>query len=279
MKPRSKTLDPAILEQIIGTGSGRAVTVPTSPKKIFTALNGKSFIKMGSDNVVRLYSSENLVFSTWVFKYNEQKKAYQIQVFPITDGYLTAASNGDAITTNNTGASNQFWLITDAGSRFVYIENQGNGRVLDVSGSGTADGTKVILYPKGGSSNQKFRIGANPPGVSPEAIFLEESYSKNAPLPGQSARSGPDFLEGYAAKYTAHLYFVPLQGASGSIFIKRDISGGGTDSGAGWVIMESGRGTYLNVPSVTSTGVRGLYAADPRYFSQGEVRFDVYRHY
>jgi len=83
MKPRSKTLDPAILEQIIGTGSGRAVTVPTSPKKIFTALNGKSFIKMGSDNVVRLYSSENLVFSTWVFKYNEQKRLTRFKCFQL----------------------------------------------------------------------------------------------------------------------------------------------------------------------------------------------------
>ncbi|NWA11730.1 RICIN domain-containing protein [Pseudomonas gingeri] len=163
MKKNIETPDSATSNQAFEHGSARAVTIPNTPVKIFTALNRVSFLHFyGADhNEIRITKKGNTAFQYWLFKYSEQAKAYQIQCFPF-NAYMTAAGGGDVIATEDSGADNQFWTITDAGGHFVYIENLQYKKVLEVSRSSTEDDTYVLLDRKLWTNSQMFMLGAEP---------------------------------------------------------------------------------------------------------------------
>ncbi|WP_238702760.1 RICIN domain-containing protein [Bacillus thuringiensis] len=60
--------------------------------------------------------------------------------------------------TPNEKKEEHYWKLKRAGAGYVYVENLKNGHVLDIMGSGTGNGTNLIVYNRTGTTNQKFKI-------------------------------------------------------------------------------------------------------------------------
>ncbi|PGL22343.1 enterotoxin C [Bacillus thuringiensis] len=130
--------------------------------QLFSALNNSSVIDMNrSTNNVTLWSNNGGNHQKWKLVYDSNKKAYQIK--SVTNENLILAWNdyqgsNNVFATPNQYYEEHYWLVEDAGNGYFYLKNKKNSRYLDVTGSGTKDGTNVIVYPFTASNNQKFKL-------------------------------------------------------------------------------------------------------------------------
>lgn len=130
--------------------------------QLFSALNNSSVIDLNqSTNNVTLWSNNGSNNQKWKLVYDSNKKAYQIK--SVTNENLILAWNDyqgsdNVFATPNQYYEEHYWLVEDAGNGYIYLKNKKNSRVLDVTGSGTKNGTNVIVYPFTASNNQKFKL-------------------------------------------------------------------------------------------------------------------------
>lgn len=77
----------------------------------------------------------------------------------VLDVEKSSISNGANVSIySNNNTINQQWIIKDAGDGYYNIISNCGGNYLDVAGSSTQNGTKVLLWESTGNKNQKFRF-------------------------------------------------------------------------------------------------------------------------
>ncbi|WP_248769411.1 RICIN domain-containing protein [Pseudomonas sp. MWU12-2345] len=159
MSKSTDTPDSTTSDQAHTYGSNRAVTIPTGPVKICTALNEAFFLefKSAEDNAIKIISTATSLFPLWVFKPSSIVGAYEIQFFTAPSMYIATGQSGQDVVANTWGSS---WDIWDAGDGLVYIQQIGYGRVLSVWGGGAFEGNRIVLNERGGITAQKFRLKA-----------------------------------------------------------------------------------------------------------------------
>ena len=105
---------------------------------------------------------------------NQSQKSHQIwQVTKLSNGYykITAENSGLALNNHNgadtTGNPITLWEYSgfcqefkfrDAGNGYYIIQPKGTSGVLDVCGGGSANNTKIWLYPYNGTASQKWKL-------------------------------------------------------------------------------------------------------------------------
>ncbi|MDD1012268.1 hypothetical protein [Pseudomonas rubra] len=112
------------------------------------------------------------------------------------------------------------------------------------------------------------------PGLPAGAVlFASNAQSSNTVLPGQSNRSGPNFIgTGPRGNWT---YYVVSKGVTGSMIMRGDLPG--NDSQFGRIVIERANTAY-SISMSRPINLRGFYASNPQNFSNTEMRFDVYYH-
>src|SRR5450830_914011 len=134
MKKSTNTPEPETPDQALEDGSVEALSLPAEPRKIFTALNEKSFLfhHSASNPDLRITTRDNLLFALWTFNTTESSPVGvwrgEIQCFPF-NAYMTAKGT-DVVVTEKNGGNNQIWTIRRSGSRFVTIESSVSRYVL-----------------------------------------------------------------------------------------------------------------------------------------------------
>ncbi|ANN35658.1 hypothetical protein BK704_34240 [[Bacillus thuringiensis] serovar konkukian] len=130
--------------------------------QMVSALNNSSVIDLNqSNNNVTLWSNNRGNNQKWRLIYDSNKKAYQIK--SVTNENLILAWNdyqgsNNVFATPNRGYEEHYWIVEDAGNGYFYLKNKKNSKYLDVTGSGTANGTNIIVWDYHGSNNQKFKL-------------------------------------------------------------------------------------------------------------------------
>jgi len=149
---------------------GVNVSVPNAVYKIHSNLDNSMIVDMSltessaSTHNVKLYSNSSATESTW--KFYSIQVTRDLSMYLITNGRNNLAlgkspyyeDEENAIASRNDWRSSQLWLLKDAGGGSVYLENQWASDVLDVRGGSTSNNTNIIVYPYGGSSNQRFKL-------------------------------------------------------------------------------------------------------------------------
>ncbi|KAA0760661.1 hypothetical protein DT250_24520 [Bacillus sp. AR2-1] len=138
--------------------------VPEGPYQIVTALNNSSVVDLAQKsqgvvgNIVQIYGNGYGTNQKWNLVYNASKDAYQIKNRSNENIVLTWISrDSSAEGVPNNSYYSQYWVIKDAGNGYFYLENYENSNlVLDVPN--TTNGTKVLVKPFNGSTNQKFKF-------------------------------------------------------------------------------------------------------------------------
>lgn len=238
--------------------------------QIFTALNNRSVVDMdpGTKNV-HLWENGNAANQKWKVVYDSSKKEYQIKNIANENLVLTwddLVGSNNVIAAPNQQLATQYWIIADAGSRFVYLKNKKDPyKVLDVSGGGTENGRNIIVWNYTGGINQKFRLDT---GTGTLAAQIESLYH---PQSGQKSRSSNNFSLNHLAEGTRVGVRIEGEGfASLSFNIARDVSGG-TDR----TIWSNVCDDYiLTIPSGDNSK---LYIANPSgYTSNGTFLVKFY---
>ena len=114
------------------------------------------------------------------------------------------------------GSASQLWTFVDAGSGYYYIQNVGDGKVMDVNSKSTADSASIDIYQNNGGTNQQFqRISTN------GAYMIENKNSGKAfDISGAVTTNGGILIQ-YAAS-----------GSNNQLFTLTAVSSGNTSSGA-----------------------------------------------
>ncbi|WP_103499129.1 MULTISPECIES: RICIN domain-containing protein [Pseudomonas] len=143
---------------------GPSVRVPDGAYKIYTHLTNINLISMvmsGNPHAVNLWHENSEPQSEWYIEYNSVNDAYRIINQRYTFLILTVVNNSEVYADDPQIPLHlkHFWIFKSAGIKDVYfIESKLNLNVLDVEGSGMADGTRIIAWPYKGSANQKFKL-------------------------------------------------------------------------------------------------------------------------
>ena len=130
--------------------------------QMVSALNNSSVIDLNqSNNNIILHHNKNGNNQKWKLVYDSNKSAYQIK--NIANENLVLAWNdfggsNNVFATPNRQYEEHYWIVEDAGYGYFYLKNKKNSKYLDVTGSGTANGTNVIVYNFTGNNNQKFKL-------------------------------------------------------------------------------------------------------------------------
>ncbi|MGG5742196.1 delta endotoxin C-terminal domain-containing protein, partial [Bacillus cereus group sp. IBL03679] len=140
--------------------------LPVTPGiyQIVTALNNSSVVDMDpSTKNVHLWQNGNAANQKWRFVYDSGQGAYQIKNIADENLVLTwQRSEGDNVrAVSNANRPEQYWIIQQSvvDTEYVFLQNKSNQtRVLDVSGSGTANGTNIGVYTNNGTTNKKFKL-------------------------------------------------------------------------------------------------------------------------
>lgn len=154
LKEFTASIDENNLEEVI---------IPNDQYYIVSALDSSKVVDMvtGNNNVV-LHSKHGDKNQQWNFVYNSSKQAYQISSEWTTGIRLVLAFSPGAenvfVTPVNLTKEEQYWKLRRAGNGYLYLENKGNGLVLDVKGSSTTNGTNIVLFNRTGTTNQKFKL-------------------------------------------------------------------------------------------------------------------------
>ncbi|EJR94916.1 insecticidal delta-endotoxin Cry8Ea1 family protein [Bacillus mycoides] len=153
------------------TGSGTLIIdkiefIPLNPiempYQIISALNNSSVVDLNLANGnVTLWSDTGDDNQKWRFVFDPSKHAYQIKSVTNESLVLTwqEAQGVKVNAAPNLGLPEQYWIVEDAGDGNAYLRNKKDqNRVLDVSGSTTANGTDILAWGFKGSTNQKFQL-------------------------------------------------------------------------------------------------------------------------
>ena len=103
--------------------------------------------------------------NSWTFQYDKEKKAYMITNRQGDHPGILASDWGSkehsyVFATNDTANKPEhYWTLEPAGDGYYFIHNNAlPGKVLDITGNNTANGTKINLFDKNGQNNQKFKL-------------------------------------------------------------------------------------------------------------------------
>jgi hypothetical protein len=129
-------------------------------------------------------STSDAVSSTWI-NGQQQHWAFEPVGFPPvysishvqTGWYLQydrngSAGAGDQISPTDASRS-QLWFLESIGDEGGYVIRsvEDDNKVLDLSGSGTADGTPVIAYNYHGGTNQQWQITASDDPNEDQSVY------------------------------------------------------------------------------------------------------------
>ena len=173
---------------------------------------------------VQIYTSNSTFNQKWSVKLvSGRKNAYTIESL-CSGKFLASVGSNVVQSAYDQNSQNQMWtpVQVDAGS--VVLQNVGTGKVLDVNGGNTTDGTNVQIYDENGSLAQKF-------------IFREAKAVKSATY---VFHSGANFNQ-----------VMDLNGSSGQDGANVT---SWASSGAGnqkWNVNDNGDGTYRISSAVT----------------------------
>ncbi|PFK27805.1 binary toxin-like calcium binding domain-containing protein [Bacillus cereus] len=137
-------------------------TIHSGTYQMVSALNNSSVIDLNqSNNNIILHQNKNGNNQKWKLVYDSNKSAYQIK--NIANENLVLAWNdyqgsNNVFATPNRQYEEHYWIVEDAGYGYFYLKNKKNSKYLDVTGSGSANGTNIIVYNFTGNSNQKFKL-------------------------------------------------------------------------------------------------------------------------
>ncbi|OUB12040.1 enterotoxin C [[Bacillus thuringiensis] serovar konkukian] len=130
--------------------------------QLFSALNNSSVIDLDQkNNNVILHQNKNGNNQKWKFVYDSGKNAYQIKNIANEDLVLAwndYQGSNNVFATPNRSYEEHYWIVEDAGNGYFYLKNKKNSKYLDVTGSGTANGTNIIVWDFNGGNNQKFKL-------------------------------------------------------------------------------------------------------------------------
>ncbi|MRB61588.1 hypothetical protein GH880_29465 [Bacillus thuringiensis] len=131
--------------------------------QLVSALNNSSVVDLNQpDGNVHLWQNGSGNNQKWKLEYDSNKKAYQIK--NIANESLVLAWNdyrgsNNVFATPNHQYAEHYWIVENTGSGYFYLRNKKNpNKVLDVTGSGTGNGTNIIVWDFNGSNNQKFKL-------------------------------------------------------------------------------------------------------------------------
>lgn len=172
---------------------GEEIRVPDAHYSIKSALNLNKGVHMLRDDTrnINLWDYTNELHHEFTLQYDVNKKAYQI--WNRWDPTRVMAWNDISESDNVSGTpfnrfkDEHYWKIKRAGNGYIYLENLKNGHVLDVSGSGTTNGTNLIVYPLNQGINQKFKL------VGRKETKRATIVSEPNPQSGQKNRSSGNF--------------------------------------------------------------------------------------
>ncbi|MEP7051026.1 MAG: RICIN domain-containing protein [Pseudomonadota bacterium] len=234
------TVDTAATYQLVGVQSGKCVEIP----------NGSSTIGVQFD-----IATCTTYLTRSRFKLDAQGSGYY-HVRNIGNGLCmdvsgAALTNGAAVVQSTCGsATSQQWSFTDSNGAETLTARH-SGKALDVSGFGTADGSKVQQWSPTGGTNQLFRLQA-----------IGSAYTwKNVAI------GGGGFVTG--------IVFSPVQ--SGLAYARTDVGGlyrwdGATST---WTPLTdafaAAQGNYLGGESIAADPVNAniVYAAAGMYRGNG----------
>ncbi|RBP25772.1 MULTISPECIES: insecticidal delta-endotoxin Cry8Ea1 family protein [Bacillus] len=168
--------DPMIKELVEGSGDPRIKELAKDSSEVFVAdgpykivySKANKVVNFGSDGIEHpvigdFHYGKNRERQWWEFKYDADKKAYQI--INRADGRVLAYNttpNADdtALVTENQHKPEHYWILEDAGAGNVLLVNYENkNKVLDVYDEKTDDGSRVYVRDKLNNSNaQKFKL-------------------------------------------------------------------------------------------------------------------------
>ncbi len=123
-------------------------------------LFGEVILKPGKERAVNYIERSLLTHSTKLQHAPANNDIVEIRCMLDIDKCLDIAGNDTDIMIHATnGDQRQRWKLSDAGDGYHYIESlMGQGKMLDVKGGGTADGTGIIAFPGNRCDNQKWKI-------------------------------------------------------------------------------------------------------------------------
>ncbi|MES1054087.1 hypothetical protein FOA24_35535 [Bacillus thuringiensis] len=137
--------------------------IHSGTRQLVSALNNSSVIDVAqsNNNNVILHQNKNGNNQKWKLVYDSSKGAYQIKSL-INENLVLAWNNyqgsNNVFATPNLNLEEHYWIVERAGNGYFYLKNKKNSKYLDVTGSGTANGTNVIVYDFTGNNNQKFKL-------------------------------------------------------------------------------------------------------------------------
>ena len=149
-----------------------------------------------------LYEFNNTNAQKFQISYDASKKYYTMKCL-CSDKYINVnQSNYQINQLRGNNSPNQHWHIVSAGNDYEIIsELNGNKKNLDVSGGGTSNGTDIILHPKNGGANQRFKFVSTtktPPPPPPQPLPPAPAPAPApAPTPQVSYFPPPNFHHPY----------------------------------------------------------------------------------
>lgn len=134
--------------------------------KIATNLNHGLTIQMDTNSmaeprIITLWPDNNTLQNLWRITYEAEYSAHIItNQHNVRERSLFVADEYDVFAAVRPilFRPQHFWDFDTAGSGLYVIKNQYNGRVLDVRGSNTGIGTRIIAWPYKGTTNQVFKL-------------------------------------------------------------------------------------------------------------------------
>ncbi|MFF0118246.1 RICIN domain-containing protein [Micromonospora arida] len=91
-----------------------------------------------------------------------------------------------------TGAPEQQWVVSPAGTGVLTLTNAAHGQCLDVEGGSRDDGARLLQFPCHGGANQQWRFG----GTGTSAVLLIAAHSnKCAQADDDAVEAGDDIRQ------------------------------------------------------------------------------------
>lgn len=153
-------------EQKYGDDPEPNVIVEEGIYKIATNLNHGRTIQMDTNSLaappdITLWPDNDTLQNLWRITYEANYSAHIItNQYGLKKESIFVADGSDVFAKLRVPLlqPRHFWDFVTAGSNLYVIKNKHNGRVLDVRGSNTGNGTRIIAWPYGGTTNQVFKL-------------------------------------------------------------------------------------------------------------------------
>ena len=146
---------------------------------INTALSSKKWLDVSGASTaegckIQIWQGNGSTAQKWkIVAVQDKENTYTIE--SLASGHLLAV-NADATVTQRAadGTESQQWIPTIS-KGYIVLKNAANGRVLDVAGAVSDDGTRVQTYMANGTTAQRFKMVSTP--VLSEGTYLIRTYS------------------------------------------------------------------------------------------------------